>query len=345
MHMSLTQNKDEVFTVDFYNNYCSLIASGAKLKLVEAMFNLNLFALFEHNKCVSEQAIIEKLGLMPNRAKKWLYLLSDAHFLIKVEIDNQPAYQLTNGFIKLRHSEQWSSMQFFFNTWHVAADENLTDVLRYGKVKTSVSWPPKTDVEVKWLEDWMTETADLPIHSLLKEINFKKVTSFLDVGGGDATMACALVTAHPHLKAAVYNLPKSAQLARNNIASKKLSDKVLVIEGDFISDNLFPKGFDLILFTRVFFDWDESINRKLLKMAYQALPQHGLVSICEFYKEENRDRCLSSEYRYIFHDDFAPHVMKTAAEYLTMLEETGFTMLSVQKQSPSSLCTVLLARK
>lgn len=340
-------NQPEEGNYDFYANYFSLFAEGARLKLVETMFSLNVFTLFENNYYVLEQDIIEKLGLMPLRAKKWLYLLTSEHFLRKIMIDNQPAYELPEGFIKLMHSDRWWEMQFFFSSWMVASEENLIDVLRYGKVKTSVSWPPKKHSEVLWLEDWMHRTAEQPINCILEHINFNKIKAVLDVGGGDGTMACAFATAHPHLKAAVYNLPMPAQMARRTVASKNLNDRVRVIEGNFIEENEFPKGFDLILFTRVLFDWDEATDRKLLKMAYQALPKNGFVGICEYYKEENHDRCLASEYRYIFHDDFTPNVMKTTAAYRQMLHDIGFTIIQPndEPKPPFSYCSLILAQK
>lgn len=352
-HTYLIAQKDPIgqknteYTINFYENYFSLIAAGARLKLVEAMFNLNLFSLFENKEFVLEHEIIEKLGLMPIRAQKWLHLLSCEYFLIKDKVNGEPAYKLTDEFNQLIRSERWWNMQFFFNSWNVAAEENLTDVLRYGKVKTSVSWPPKKDTEVIWLEDWMMNTAEQPIRCILEHIDFKKVKALLDVGGGDGTMACAFVTEHPHLKAAVYNLPKSAQIARKTIAEKKIEDRVTVIEGDFIKEDIFPTGFDLILFTRVLFDWNEQVDRKLLKMAYKALPKNGLVGICEFYKEENNDRCLSAEYRYLFHDDFTPHVMKTAADYRRILKEIGFTIIqpNFEEKPVFSYCSLILAQK
>lgn len=333
---------------NFYSNYFSLIADGARLKLIEPMFKLNLFALFENKTSVLESDIIYCLGLKPIRAKKWLHLLSCEHFLIKVIIDDfQTAYQLPEDFIQLMKSDKWWGIQFFFNTWMVAADENLTDVLRFGHVKTSVSWPPKTDAEVAWLEDWMRNTAEQPLNCLLEHIHFKKINSVLDVGGGDGTMACALVKAHPHLKAAVYNLSKPAAMARHNIESQGLSHQVRVIEGDFIAEDEFPVGFDLIIFTRVLFDWNESTDRKLLKMAFQALPKNGLVAICEFFKEESHDQCLAAEYRYIFHDDFKPNVMKTAATYRTILEDMGFTIVipTTEKKASFTYYSLILAQK
>ncbi|WP_415582843.1 methyltransferase [Legionella worsleiensis] len=332
----------------FYENYFTLIASGARLKLVEAMFNLNIFSLFEQQDCVSEQEIIERLHLMPIRAKKWLHLLSSEQFLIKTTTrDYQTAYRLPAGFIEMMHSDRWWATQFFFGTWRVGAEENLTDVLRFGQVKVPVSWPPKTDAETQWLEHWMAKTAQQPIQNILEQIDFSKVNAVLDVGGGDGTMACEFARAHPHIKVTVYNLPKAAEIARRTIEAQGLSARVNVYTGDFIKEDAFPLGFDLVLFTRVLFDWNEQVDRKLLRMAYQCLPKNGLVGICEFYKEENNDRCLASEYRYIFHDDFAPHVMKTAACYRAILKEIGFTVVIPNTQiKPEYIYTsLILAQK
>ncbi|HAT9838986.1 TPA: methyltransferase domain-containing protein, partial [Legionella pneumophila subsp. pneumophila] len=267
--------------------------------------------------------------------------------LIQIKVNGQQAYQLPEEFIELIHSEEFPAMEMFFKTWLVSTEENLTDVLRFGKVKTSVSWPPKTQQEAEWLEDWMTRTSDQPTYCLLQSINFKKVNKLLDVGGGDGTMACTFVKKYPHLKAAVYNLPMSAEMAKKNIESRKLNHRVHVIEGDFIEEDAFPLGYDLILFTRVLFDWDDQVCRKLLRMAYQALPKNGLVGICEFYKEDNNDICLASEYRYIFHDDFGVNVMKRASEYQNMLEKIGFTIVQPHKVKGMHFyyCSLILAQK
>lgn len=329
-NLPLADSQSNSPNAEFYADYFSLIAKGAKLKLIQAMFGLNLFVLFEDDSSVPEREIIEKLGLMPIRAKKWLHLLSSEGYLVKTTINNQPAYRLPPGFIKLIHSHRWWGMQFFFNSWIETEEENLADVLRFGKIKRTAPWPPKTDSHANWLENWMKNTSTATIECILEHINFQKVTTLLDVGGGDGTMSCAFATAHPHLKAAVYNLPLSAQMARENIAAKQLSDRVQVIEGNFLEDNAFPTGFDLILFARVLFDWNEQVNRKLLTMAYQALPKNGLVAICEFFKNYNHDVCFTCEYRYLFNDDFAAHVMKTKEEYFSMLDDIGFTVIPLK---------------
>ena len=350
MSLEETQSSMEAktYNVDFYLNYFSLIAKGARLKLVEAMFRLNLFSLFEQQSYVLERDIIEQLGLMPKRALKWLHLLCDEQFLVKITTaDAQVAYRLSDEFIPLLQGERKDWMSMFFASWSEIADENLTEVLRFGPIKKQVFWPPKTEEEVKKVEGWMTHTADQPLRCILDHIDFSKVTKLLDVGGGDGTMACSIVNDYPHLHATVYNLPLSAELARNTIEAKRLSGQVAVVEGNFIEEDTFPVGFDLILFSRILFDWDETLCRKLLRMAYQALPENGLVAICEFYKDEADPACLVAEYRYIFFDAFAVHIMKTPEEYHAMLEDIGFKIIipNTPKQQPLYDCTLILAQK
>lgn len=333
---------------DFYRNYFSLIASGARLKLVEAMFHLNFFALFQNNDQVLEQDIIEQLGLMPLRARKWLHLLCCEHFLIQTRINNQVAYQLPERFLQLLRSNEWWGMQFFYTNWANTARKDLASVLRFGETDSSWSWPPQTQEQAELLENWMTKTAAQTIDCVLDHFDFNKVTSFLDVGGGDGTMACSFVTAYPHLKGTVYNLPYSTALAKKNIETRALSHRVRVLEGNFIKEDAFPVGFDLILFLRVFMDWGESTCRKLLRMAYQALPENGLVVICEIFQDQHHDTCLACEYGYIFYDDFDAHVMKAASEYRRMLEEIGFTVIEptlIPQSQKAYYCSLILARK
>lgn len=342
-----TEAKTSKYNEAFYANYFSLIADGARLKLVEAMFSLNLFALFENTSTVLESDIIVKLGLMPARAQKWLHLLCSEHFLIKTTLNNQLAYELAEPFMRLMHSSEWWAMYFFFNNWLNNANKNLADVLRFGPLDSSWSWPPKTPEQAALLENWMTRTAKQTIDCIIDHFNFKQISSFLDVGGGDGTMACTFASAYPHLKATVYNLPHSAELAKNNIATKELSERVKVFAGDFIKEDAFPLGFDLILFARVLMDWGQSSSRKLLRMAYQALPKGGLVAICEIFQDENHDTCLACEYGYIFYDDFDAQVMKSKTDYCRMLEEIGFTIVATPP-SPKKInyyCSLLLAKK
>lgn len=342
-HPTIPQNTKE--KADFFKDYYSLVAESARLKLIEAMFGLNLFALFDNKDIVLESEIIEKLRLEPLRAQKWLHLLSYEQFLIKTTVNNHPAYKLPDGFKQyLLHQEGWLTMLYFMGSWIEVSKVNLTNLLQVGTPALSYSWPPKTKDEAACLEQWMTDTSLWTINCLFDQINFKNINNLLDVGGGDGTIACALAVAHPHLNITVYNLPASAELARENIESQGLSHRINVIDGDFLEDEAFPLGFDLILFARIMWDWGEKTNRRLVKMAYQALQKNALVAICEVFKDDDNDFCLSLEYRHLFYDSFDARLMKTSEEYRLMLEQTGFTTLPRRLDTASSM-SVLMAKK
>lgn len=335
---------------DFSSKLFSLMANGGRLKLMEAMFRLDFFSLFDSKITVPEEEIVAALGLEPERTQKWLHLLCDDNFLVKVKYhENKPAYELSDNLHALKNSPIWERTKFYFFLWNEAANENLTKVLQNGEVSKGYAgwkWPPVYEEQSVMLENWMADTSVATVSCILHQVNFNKVRKFIDIGGGDGTMACAFAKKFPHVQATVYNLPIPAELARKKIAAQNLSNKVSVQDGNFIVDTEFPKGFDLILFSRILFDWNEATSRKLLKMAYDALPPNGQVVICEFFKDDKSNQCLFAEYRYLFIDDFDARVMKTYNDYVSMLTDIGFTLMPTKKNSPDALhYSLILAKK
>ncbi|HBD9320630.1 TPA: FkbM family methyltransferase, partial [Legionella pneumophila] len=326
--------------------FYGLLAGGVRIKLLESMFDLDLFRLFTGKPYLLENDIIKRLELKPVRAKKWLHLLCCEDFLKKIMVGSQVGYQLAKSQLMLGEG-YWGFKQYYDFYWQRMANEKLSNILRFTDPKFNVSWPPKTAEEANFLETWMTKTATPLIQTLLACLDLNQYRSILDVGGGDGTIACALAQAYPHLKITVYNLPESAKIAQKNIDAMGLQKRISVFSGDFINDEQFPAGFDLILFVRVLWDWDNSRKRKLLNMAYHALKRKGHVAICEGFKELCYDLCLTWEYSYIFADGFDAEVFKTSDEYKIMLQQIGFTPIPIKSISPSEPVpgTVVLAEK
>ncbi|HAT8218209.1 TPA: methyltransferase, partial [Legionella pneumophila] len=326
--------------------FYGLLAGGVRMKLLESMFDLDLFRLFDGKPYLLENDIMKTLELKPVRAKKWLHLLCCENFLKKITVGSQVGYQLAKSQLMLGDG-YWGFKQYYDFYWQRMANEKLSNILRFTDPKFNVSWPPKNAEEASFLETWMTKTVTPLIQTLLAYLDFNQYRSVLDVGGGDGTIACALAKAYPHLKITVYNLPESAKIAQKNIDAMGLQKRISVFVGDFINEEQFPTGFDLILFVRVLWDWDNSRKRKLLNMAYHALKKKGHVAICEGFKERCYDLCLTWEYSYIFADGFDAEVFKTSDEYKIMLQQIGFTPIPVKAISPSDPVpgTVVLAEK
>jgi SAM-dependent methyltransferase len=225
------------------------------------------------------------------------------------------------------------------------AFENVYNVLQGAPLTVDVNWPPSTVEDTKILEEWMSRTAASTISILNKNVAFNEVKAILDVGGGDGTIACALAQKHSHLSLTVYNVPEAVKLANKKVSDQKLSDRIKVVEGNFLKDQSFPKGFDLILFSRVLCDWPEEVCEKLIKMAYESLSEGGYIVIAEPFKELNQNLMLVWEYRYMFWDNFGKATFKESTTYQKLLEKVGFGNFRFSVVDDNYIYRVLKARK
>lgn len=212
MTLSEEPNNPENY-IEARQYFYGLLAGGVRIKLLESMFDLDLFRLFTGKPYLLENDIIKRLELKPVRAKKWLHLLCCEDFLKKIMVGSQVGYQLAKSQLMLGEG-YWGFKQYYDFYWQRMANEKLSNILRFTDPKFNVSWPPKTAEEANFLETWMTKTATPLIQTLLACLDLNQYRSILDVGGGDGTIACALAQAYPHLKITVYNLPESAKIAQ-----------------------------------------------------------------------------------------------------------------------------------
>jgi SAM-dependent methyltransferase len=322
--------------------YYKLLAGAPHTRLLESTIDLRLPQLLAKRGPLSAAEIAEALGLHVKRAAKWLVLLERIGLLYKTE----GRYQNTDAAIAL-HWDKDGRENFFLRDLleycrRVNA-QDFTGLLRGTTLPEPMVWPPQTKEAAGHLELWMTITANEAIGALERGTDWADTKTLLDVGGGDATIACALVRKFEHLEVTVFNLPASAELARERIAREKLESRVKVVEGNFLEDTL-PHGFDRVQFSRVLADWEPAVCQMLLQKAHAALKPGGSVVISEPFDDTNRDLAISWEFRYTFYDDFGVQTYKSIAQYQDMLKNAGFRDFKLVDRIDDTLYGVLTAR-
>ena len=158
-----------------------------------------------------------------------------------------------------------------------------------GRLDARFPWPPVTEEDVRGFEHSMAAGCGPILESLLaaREEVFNSHTRWLDVGGGDGTVAEALLRANPRLTCDVFNLPQAAGLVEERARAAGLTGRLGTVAGDFLNGPL-PEGYDLLSFVRVLHDWPADVARMLLQKAKAALPPGGRLVICEEFRTRDR---------------------------------------------------------
>lgn len=322
------------------------LASGPRLKLLQSIMDFNLAEILAKEGSLSEEDIIDILKLSPVRAKKWLSLLCMENMLIAKEKRNTLLYSLGPVLNLLFDNDGlWETYKQDTLSFRSVAFEKMVPILQGSPLKYDYHWPPQGDQAIYELESSMSQSAEFIFNLLQNTISMTAFKQILDIGGGDASLACLFSKLYPYQQWTVFNLPESAKLASIKVGSQHLDNRISVIAGDFLKIDAFPKGFDAILFSRVLFRCSEEVCKKLLTMVYEALPERGSLIICEAFKDEQTDFMLATEFKYLFWDDFDIAVIKDTAQYISLLEQIGFKDCTVSPVNELGVYRVLQAWK
>lgn len=158
-----------------------------------------------------------------------------------------------------------------------------------GGLDARFAWPPETEDDVRGFERSMAAGCGPIIESLVAARGevFNGHRRWLDVGGGDGTVAETLLNADARLTCDIFNLPPVAGLVEERARAAGLASRLGFVGGDFLNGPL-PGGYDVLSFVRVLHDWPADIARLLLEKAWQALPPGGRLVLCEEFRTRER---------------------------------------------------------
>lgn len=328
--------------------FYEFLAGEARSSLLASLVRMGLPGLLADRGPMTDQDIIAALALHPHRGRKWLLLLRYVGLIEAASGLNRPEPRWTNSpLVRALFGENGRGGYFyldFLRYWSRSTAHDIPSVLRGAPVPESVPYPPKTQEDTWLLHEWMRTTAEETFAKIRAHVDFDKVGRLLDVAGGDGTMASLLATCEPDLRVTVFNLPAAAALARQRIAEAGLTDRIRVVEGDFFTDR-FPRGFDMLMFSRVLADWPRDTCRMLLTKAHAALRPGGRLVICEPLSDGNRALTIAWEHSYLPYDDFGYQLYKPLGLYRELLRETGFSLSKVHDRDRRSIHSVLVATR
>jgi SAM-dependent methyltransferase len=170
-------------------------------------------------------------------------------------------------------------------------------------------------------------------------------SSLVDVGGGSGVFAAEYVRRTPDLKAYLFDLPPTIEIAREILASEGLEDTVEFVPGDYRRDP-FPGPVDTVLISNVFQTESEEHCLSILRRAREALRPGGTLLIHGGMSDENVSPppplALFSMMMYLYFEEGALWSTEKVTQWLAA---EGFGVRSIRPLGPPFLSKLILATR
>lgn len=144
--------------------------------------------------------------------------------------------------------------------------------------------PHMESVFYRYMRSW----SELANRQLVEHLDLSGSRRLLDCGGGDAVNAIALAAANEHLEVTVLEIEATTPITEKKIAEAGLSDRIDVQPVDMHNEPL-PTGYDTVMFAHQLVIWTLEENTRLLRKAYEALPEGGRLVIFNSMSNDEGD--------------------------------------------------------
>ncbi len=119
-----------------------------------------------------------------------------------------------------------------------------------------------------------------------RSADLQGVRRLLDVGGGSGCFSIAIAQHLPDIRCTVMDLPAVCEVARRYIEEGGVAERVDAVPANMFQD-VWPGGYDGVLFSNVFHDWSAEANLCLARRAHTVLPAGGRVFVHEMLLAED----------------------------------------------------------
>jgi len=170
---------------------------------------------------------------------------------------------------------------------------------------------------------------------------FDRFRSLLDLGGGQGHVLLEILRRHPALTGALFELPRTAEIARHFLSAQGRGD-CEVFGGDFFKS--VPPGFDAYFAKSVLHDWDDEKCVQILRNCRDAMPVDARVLLAEIVVEPGKPvghphRLVDLEMMVCFGGK-----ERTAGEFAHLLGSAGLRMEKVTPVDNSFFAVIEASR-
>ncbi|HZC45032.1 MAG TPA: methyltransferase [Candidatus Acidoferrum sp.] len=203
------------------------------------------------------------LGLLDKRADRYALTDTSRRYLLRAS----PEY--FGGLILFDEAifGTWTHLE---QTIRTGAPARATDMFQ--------SRPEETERFIRAM-DSLTRARGDPLY-VADRIDLSRVSMLADIGGGPGTYVLAMLHRWPHLRAAIYDLPATLEVARRILSEREPAalERIKLVRVDYLYDDI-PGPCGALFMSNVIHSEDETDNALLMRKCFRALESGGLMII------------------------------------------------------------------
>jgi precorrin-6B methylase 2 len=213
---------------------------------------------------------------------------------------------------------------------------DLTEALKTGRPQNEVKQTGRGMFEELYdhparLEQFMKAMSGASLtnfQAFIDTFDLSNYKTLCDVGGASGQLCILAATRYPNLHCTSFDLPVVEPIARRCVGEAGLAERVATGSGDFLVDPL-PRA-DVITMGMVLHDWGLARKMQLIRAAYDALNDGGVLIVIEHLiddaRRENWFGIMASLNMLI---EFGEAFDFTAADLTNWSTEMGFTKVDI----------------
>jgi hypothetical protein len=174
------------------------------------------------------------------------------------------------------------------------------------------------------------------VPQLLDAFDFSRSQTVVDVGGGNGGLVASILSAHPDLRAVLFDIDTGLAGADEFLRRRGVADRCTVVAGDFFKS--VPAGGDVYLLRLVLHDWDDDHAAEILRTVRRAMSPGSHLIVIDHLLPARADTSPDSRLPLII--DMHMYVLFGARErnehdMRKMLDTAGFTIERIAKTVPT----------
>ena len=203
------------------------------------------------------------LGLLAKRANRYTLTDTSRRYLLR------SSAEYLGGLILFDEAifETWTHLE---QTIRTGAPARPTDMFQ--------SRPEETERFIRAM-DSLTRARGDPAY-VADRLDLSRVSMIADIGGGPGTYALAMLRRWPRLRAAIYDLPATLEVARRILAEREpaVLARIDLVHVDYLYDEI-PGPCGALFMSNIIHSEDETANAQLFRKCFRALESGGMMII------------------------------------------------------------------